>query len=371
MKKYSDVKPKVLYVDDIQANLVLFEASFNDHFDVLLAESAKQALEILEKEDVHVVVSDQNMPGMTGNELLEIVTREYPDLMRFMITAYTDYDTVVDAINKGNLYGYFNKPYNVDEVKHAIERSLEVRSLRIKNREMIEKLERANELLVGLDRSKTNFLGSITDEIRTPINKIMTAVHMIKDKIDSKELSELLYMLDVSVRRLENFSEVARQLVRLNEAGFKPEMAPVSLRELMEVSIIETGSLFNQEEVSLELKDLISDQEVEGEYELLLLTLTSLMGYIVGHIHGITRIKIGLNDRKENISLEVHVDGDFNRESERDTLMKYRNIEAEEGEDDSSIEIVLVKEIMRIHGGDFIFSSNSEENVFAMQFSGN
>jgi len=371
MKDPGKTKSIVLYVDDIQANLVLFEASFSDFFEVKLAESAKKALEILEAEEVHVLVSDQNMPGMTGNELLQIVTRDYPDVMRFMITAYTDYDTVVDAINKGNLYGYFNKPYNVEEVKHAIERSMEVRHLRIRNREMIEKLARANELLVGLDRSKTKFLGSITDEIRTPINKIMTAVHMIKDKIDSKELSELLYMLDVSVGRLENFSEVARQLVRLNDAGFEPEKAPVSLRELLEVSIIETGSLINQEEVSVEFSDSVSDQEVEGEYDLLLLTLTSLMGYIVGHIHSISRINLGLNEENGKISLEVNVDGEFNRESEKDALMKLRDGEVAGAEDEFSIEIMLMREIMRIHGGDFNFSGKPEANVFAMQFSRN
>jgi DNA-binding NtrC family response regulator len=72
MEKEPVKKSVVLYVDDIKANLMLFEASFDE---------------------IHVLVSEQNMPGMTGNELLEIVTLEYPDIMRFMITAYTDYDT--------------------------------------------------------------------------------------------------------------------------------------------------------------------------------------------------------------------------------------------------------------------------------------
>jgi len=368
MESPKENKPKVLYVDDIQANLMLFEASFDAYFNITLADSARKALALLENEEFHVLVSDQNMPGMTGNELLEIVTVKHPDVMRFMITAYTDYDTVVDAINKGNLYGYFNKPYKIEEVRDSIVKSLEVRDLRLKNREMIQKLEHANDMLVGLNRSKIKFLGSVTEEIRSPINKIMTAVHMLKDKVDSNELSELLYLLDVSVRRLENFSDSAKQLIRLNEAGFKPDLKPVSLRELAEVCIIEKGNLLSNENIDVELNDSVSGSEVDGEYELLLLTLTSLIDFMTGHLTGLTSISMSMMNGDTSLSIELRSDGDFSKEWEKE-LMKVNGNEQDAIADQLSLEIVLAKEIMRIHRGELKYTEDQSGHHFIMQFS--
>jgi signal transduction histidine kinase len=220
------------------------------------------------------------MPGITGNELLAIVAEKYPDIMRFMITAYTDYETVVDAINKGKLYGFFNKPYKLDEVRQAINRSLEVQELKFRNRQMLSELEQANEVMRGLDRAKTRFIASITNDIREPINRIVTAIHMIKDKIDSKEFTELLYLLDVSVRNLEGFSEAASHFIRLNEKGYQIEKQPVSLREVVEVGVLDKGNLLEQQDVRVQMTAPEEGPEASGDFDLALAAFSSLLGYL-------------------------------------------------------------------------------------------
>lgn len=367
MEPVANPKALVLYVDDIQANLMLFEASFEEEFDVLLAESGKKALEILAEKDVQVIVSDQNMPGMTGNELLQIVTEEYPDIMRFMITAYTDYETVVEAINKGHLYGFFNKPYNTADVVHSINQSLEVRNLRLKNREMIEKLEQANELLLGLDRSKTRFLASVTEEIRTPINKIMTAVHMIKDKIDSRELTELLDMLDVSVRRLEGFSEAAKQLARLNEPDLNIEKVPVSLKEIIEVGLIERGNQLGKENMQLVMDHDSEDLTIQGEYDMIQATFSSLLGYIIEHAPEGAQIGVGL--KKSDGRNQLHITSSMSEYSERELLVLRSLLDRDgNGEMDVRLEILLAKEIMRAHNGSLSFDESEKQKGFRLVF---
>jgi DNA-binding NtrC family response regulator len=80
----------VLFIDDEEPNLVVFEAVCGDDFPVLTASSAAAGLQLMAEHEIGVVLTDQRMPGMTGIELLEKVEVEYPDAIRLLITAYSD-----------------------------------------------------------------------------------------------------------------------------------------------------------------------------------------------------------------------------------------------------------------------------------------
>src|SRR5688572_20246096 len=96
---------RILYVDDDRSTLVVFEAAFGDELEVLTAASGAEALELLARHrDVALLLTDQRMPGMTGTQLAETVHREYPDVVRFLITAYSDLAAAVDAINLGQVH---------------------------------------------------------------------------------------------------------------------------------------------------------------------------------------------------------------------------------------------------------------------------
>jgi len=125
-KDLSATKPKLLYVDDERSNLVAFRAILRDSYEVLIAENAEQAFQLLAShDDVPVIVSDQRMPGMTGTELLEKVATEYPDTARMILTGYSDIDAVIDAINRSRIYYYFKKPWNEWEVRLILANALE------------------------------------------------------------------------------------------------------------------------------------------------------------------------------------------------------------------------------------------------------
>jgi two-component system, NtrC family, sensor kinase len=117
---------KVLFVDDDESNLVVCEAACADKFEVLTASSAEAALEHLQREEVGVIVADQRMPGTSGVELLERVRLEYPDTVRLLITAYTDVQAAVAAINRGRVRRYLRKPWEADELRAEIGDALDV-----------------------------------------------------------------------------------------------------------------------------------------------------------------------------------------------------------------------------------------------------
>ncbi|HVS92731.1 MAG TPA: response regulator [Mucilaginibacter sp.] len=116
-------KISVLYVDDEQDNLFSFLATFRIKFRVLTAFSGDEALKLLETKLVHVIISDQRMPHMTGVELFEKVQEKYPDPVRLLLTGYADMSAVIDAVNKGKIFHYLTKPWNEEELTMAIERA--------------------------------------------------------------------------------------------------------------------------------------------------------------------------------------------------------------------------------------------------------
>src|SRR5262245_18578861 len=100
----------VFYVDADRGNRVVFEQSLNTEFHVMTAQGASEALEVLERHEVAVIVSDIRMPSMTGEELLRIVKERYPQVIRMVVTAYADVDPILRAINESLVTHYIIKP---------------------------------------------------------------------------------------------------------------------------------------------------------------------------------------------------------------------------------------------------------------------
>ncbi len=110
----------ILYVDDDIENLESFKAVFRREYNVYLANSAKEAIDILEQTAINVLMTDQRMPEMTGSELLESLAEKYPDMLRYILTGFSDFDPLVRALNDGKLHGYFSKPLDPDLIKDRI-----------------------------------------------------------------------------------------------------------------------------------------------------------------------------------------------------------------------------------------------------------
>jgi response regulator RpfG family c-di-GMP phosphodiesterase len=148
----SDAVINVLYVDDEVHNLNSFKAGFRRLFNVFTAESAAEGRKILETEKIQVIITDQRMPVMTGIEFLESIIAEFPDPIRILLTGYADINAVIDAINKGQVYKYIQKPWMDEDLRINIEKAYEIYALRKENRELTEQLLLANKQLEFLLR---------------------------------------------------------------------------------------------------------------------------------------------------------------------------------------------------------------------------
>ena len=135
-------KRTVLFVDDEEKLLKSLKRGFLDEpYDTLFATSGKKALEILEHNEVHVLITDMRMPEMGGLELLKIVKEQYPHIVRMVLSGYTQVTTLLTAINQGEIYKYITKPWKLEEeFKPAIREAIEY--YEAKN---AEKVQAANE----------------------------------------------------------------------------------------------------------------------------------------------------------------------------------------------------------------------------------
>ena len=113
---------KILYVDDEKSNLRIFKDTFRRDFDVRLAESAYQALEMLDEDLVEVVITDQRMPGMTGVELLKEINDKYTDIPpnRLIVSGYAQDQDIEKAYKEYRLFQFISKPWDYDELKQII-----------------------------------------------------------------------------------------------------------------------------------------------------------------------------------------------------------------------------------------------------------
>ncbi len=123
-------KPKILLVDDEASNLELLHRTLYRDYEIFQANNGLQALEILATvNDIAVIVSDQRMPLMTGTELLSLAATQYPDTIRIILTAYTDVEDLVEAINSGKVFKYVTKPWKAEELRKLVGQAVDTHNV--------------------------------------------------------------------------------------------------------------------------------------------------------------------------------------------------------------------------------------------------
>jgi signal transduction histidine kinase len=204
----------LLVVDDEVDVLESLRHLFHRSYRVLTASSGEQALALLQNNDVHLILSDQRMPGMSGDVFLSHARKLRGDAIRMLFTGYADIQAVINAVNEGNIYRYILKPWDAVELEGIIRQGAEKYELLDERKRLIAELQAANAKLTQANvelaeagQLKSAFIEVASHEFNTPITLVLG-------------MSELLRLLnpdrDEQERALvERISDSARQLARL------------------------------------------------------------------------------------------------------------------------------------------------------------
>ncbi|MEH2300637.1 MAG: response regulator [Nostoc sp.] len=188
MKSQANSKPKILVVDDEPDNLDLLYRTFYRDYKVLRAASGPAALDLLAQEgEVAVIISDQRMPMMSGTEFLSLTATQYPDIIRIILTGYTDVEDLVEAINAGKVFKYVTKPWEAEELKAVVRQALDTHNvLKARTRELTRTLR------------QESLLNTVTNTIRSALDyrQILQAI-----------VDTVGHMLEVDVCLLRPFQD--------------------------------------------------------------------------------------------------------------------------------------------------------------------
>ena len=184
--------PTVLFVDDEINILNAVRRLLRDEdMKVLCASGAQEALDHLARTSVHVVVSDQRMPEMNGVDFLAQVRGRYPEIVRMMLTGFTEINVAVDAINHGEIYRLITKPWNDEELKTTLRQAFdhfslkkEVKRLNRISRDQNLRLQGMNRTLEAKVRERTKQLAEKHDELR---NAYVQTIRTLAEAVDAKD----------------------------------------------------------------------------------------------------------------------------------------------------------------------------------------
>ncbi len=145
-------RPKLLLVDDEPDLLLSLEGLLRQEFQLFTAQSGPEALQIVREQTIQVIMSDQRMPGMMGDELLAQVAKDSPATIRILLTGYADIQDVIRALNTGGLYRYLTKPWDLDELLGVLQDAVLLYSQHKRRHELnMEKVQFTRDVLAFLE----------------------------------------------------------------------------------------------------------------------------------------------------------------------------------------------------------------------------
>jgi len=232
-------KHAVLFVDD-ELNILKAVKRLlrNEPWEVLSASRPQEALELLDTTPVQVVVSDQRMPEMSGVDLLAVVRERHPDLVRMMLTGYTEMNVAVEAINRGEIFRLITKPWNDEELKATLRQAFdhfdlkeEIKRLNQVTREQNFKLQDMNRNLEHKVRERTKQLAEKHAELRTAY---VQTIRTLAEAVDAKDAYTRGHSERVGVYASKIAREVGlpRELIeRVYIAGLLHDVGKIGIRD--------------------------------------------------------------------------------------------------------------------------------------------
>lgn len=266
-------KPKLLFLDDEVDNLDAMERLLRKRFTVFKAATPQEAFSYLDQNpDIAIIISDQRMPLITGTEFLEKSIVTHPDTIRILLTGYTDIESVIEAINKGQIYKYITKPWDPVDLQKTLDNAYEKLSLRKELKEKNYALEKALAELQSLDRTKSQFMILINHELKTPLTAILSFTGLLKESSLSEEQNLFVDRINKSADKLKSIIEDVLLVVKgeLNQIPIRWET--VKIKTFFDQLPDDISKMMTTKNQKIEFNLAVESIEADAQYMRILLT---------------------------------------------------------------------------------------------------
>jgi two-component system sensor histidine kinase/response regulator len=238
-------KIHVLYIDDEDNNLKSFRATLRKDFKIFTALDAEEGLRLAREEEVHVVIADQRMPGMTGTEFFEELVKFNPDPIRILLTGYSDIASVIDAINKGEVYRFIDKPWNIEQIKNSIKNAADIYFMR---RELKDK----NLKLKKLHSEMNQFVYSLSHELRGPLMSISGVSKLAKMELKDPEATEYFEMIDSATGKLDDY--IYKMLDFYRSTKIDNKISEINFRDVVDQQLSAYREKFKIDHIQVDIR---------------------------------------------------------------------------------------------------------------------
>lgn len=297
------MKHSILCVDDEVDNVDALERLFRRKYNVLKATSGKEALALIKENKVSLIVTDQRMPNMTGVEFLAESMKRQPEAIRILLTGFTDIDSVISAVNSGQIYRYVTKPWDPVDLANTVDKAIERFELSAELKEKNAALELALKELKVLDEAKSNFMILINHELKTPLTVISSFMELLQETSLDDEQKKYVSRIAGSTDRLHALINDSLELVSAETGTLPVKITGVNVKKLI-------GELKKEFEPQLEKKgmdlqmDLAAD-DVRADAKALRSILTRLLDNAIKFGHENTAIEFAVRESEESGKLQV------------------------------------------------------------------
>ncbi len=398
MKKNNQSKYEhnLLVIDDeVEITKSLFR-QFRRKYNVFIANSAEEALPILEDNDIQVVLSDQRMPGMSGITFFSSIKDKYPDALKMILTGYSDIDAVIEAINEGQVFRYLTKPWNPMELNLAIEEAFERHELISNNKvllgklkeansslerkvvERTQELEKANGDLTKLNLEKNKYLGIVAHDLRNPIgNALSFAKLLISDYTDFTQTQHLKYLKVINERcyyalnLIESFLDVSK----IESGILDLNLDQYEYYEFVRSCIAQNELFANKKSQEIVFNCECPKTYISFDKNKMEQVMSNLISNAIKYSNSAKKIWVKIQIENGHMKTQVKDEGQGIPENELPNVFKaYRTTSSKPTDDEKStgLGLAIVKKIVEAHNGSISVKSTlniGSEFVFTLPLS--
>jgi len=373
----------ILIVDDNPQNVqVLGKLLQESKYEIEFATNGPAALEWLIIRQFDLVLLDLNMPGMSGFEVCSKI-RSNPDWANvpvIFLSAESDRESILKGFELG-AQDYITKPFdgrellarvrthlalkdsleNLEKLNKSLEEKVLERTQKLK--EANDKLEATNIKLLNLDKAKTEFLNLISHQIRTPLNGIIGPLELLKETAFASEISELVEILDISVKRLERFAVNALLITRLKTEKFVPTKDRIHISNLINEVIDEARVKLQSGNIQIKRTDKISGFYISGEADLVKNCIAIILDNAITFSPQHSAIEVNTFVDNQTIICEIKDSGPGFAGGNIDRVFDLFVTGDAHIDNSTGIGLPIAKMIMDAHGGNIIIGNNPERGA--------
>jgi len=344
-------KYTILCVDDEDQNLKALERTLRKDFNISTAESGMEGLDKLEKLDIALIITDQRMPNMSGVEFLEKAIDLYPEVIRIILTGYTDVEDMIGAINTGRVYRYITKPWEPNDLRLTVKRAIESMELRIENKKLLENVIRLEKLaIVGQVTS------GIAHEVKNQLS-VLLGIQLIQQQHPQDDFIQEVSMSILTARdRIVTLLDETKNFGKQKEQVLSKQI--ITSNELFEhaIHIVSLDPDLMKVELQMDSQDSF---QLNCDRDKIIQVLINL---IRNSAHAMNKEgTVQLSSERENGFVKINVTDSGCGISEESLEKIWEPFYTTKGDEGTGLGLQICKQIIEAHGGNLSCQSQVGE----------